>query len=148
MVDDNEQVVKSHAPITEFSGEPDKMFAVVDLTATYAGQLASATRRFSVEGDRRVVIEDHLKAGTKPEQVRWAMVTPATLKPGGWLEKDGKRLRIEVVSPNGAKLQVWPADPPPHDFDEPNPGVSVVGFTAPLAAGQNATWKVVLQCAP
>jgi len=146
LVDDNEQVLKSRAPITEFSAE--RMTAVVDLTATYAGQLASAIRRFSVEGNRRVVIEDRLKAGTKPEHVRWAMVTPGTLKPGGWLEKDGKRLRIEVLSPAGAKLRVWQADPPPHDFDEPNPGVSVVGFTAPLAEGQDATWKVVLQCEP
>ena len=120
------------------------MFAGVDLSATYAGQLAGAQRRFSVEPDHRVVIEDQLKGGAKPAQVRWAMVTPGSLKPGGWLEKDGKRLRIEVVSPAGATLQVWPANPPPHDFDEPNPGVSVVGFTAPLAAGQSAVWKVVL----
>jgi hypothetical protein len=144
LVDDQEQVVKSQAPITEFSAEPGKMFAVVDLSATYAGQLAGAQRRFSVEPVHRVVIEDQLKGGAKPAQVRWAMVTPGTLKPGGWLEKDGKRLWIEVVSPAGAKLQVWPANPPPHDFDEPNPGVSVVGFTAPLAAGQSAVWKVVL----
>jgi hypothetical protein len=142
LVDDQEQVVRSDAPITEFSG--DRMTAVVDLSATYAGQLAFGKRRFSVEGDRRVVIEDHLKAGTKTEQVRWAMVTSGTLKQGGWLEKDGKRLRIEVLSPVGVTLQVWQAHPPPHDFDEPNPGVSVVGFTVPLAAGEERTLKVVL----
>ena len=144
LVDDQEQVVKSQAPITEFSAEPGKLFAVVDLSATYAGQLVGAQRRFSLEPDHRVVIEDQLKGGAKSAQVRWAMVTPGSLKPGGWLEKDGQRLRIEVVSPAGATLQVWPANPPPHDFDEPNPGVSVVGFSAPLAAGQSAVWKVVL----
>jgi hypothetical protein len=96
LVDDREQVVKSHAPITEFSAE--KTMAVVDMSATYAGQLASAQRRFS----------------------------------------------IEVISPAGAKWQSWPADPPPHDFDERNPGASVVGFIVPLAAGQETTLKVAL----
>ncbi|MBM3861836.1 MAG: heparinase [Verrucomicrobia bacterium] len=142
MVDDQEQVVNSRAPITEFSSE--QMFAVVDMSATYAKQLAGATRKFSVESNRRVVIEDKLKGGAKPVNVRWAIITPGTLKPGGWLEKDGKRLRIEVIAPKGAKLQSWPADPPPNDFDEPNPGVNVVGFIAPLAAGVEATWRVAL----
>ncbi len=144
VVDDKEQVVKSHAPISEFSDAPGKMHATVDLSSTYAGQLASAQRTFRVEEQRRVVIEDRLKGGDKAAQVRWAMVTPGKLQPGGWLEKDGKRLRLEVVSPVGAQLQSWPADPPPHDYDERNPGVSVVGFVAPLAAGQSATWKVIL----
>ncbi|MCX7885950.1 MAG: heparinase II/III-family protein [Verrucomicrobiae bacterium] len=142
VVDDQEQIVHSHAPITEFSENP--MTATVDMTATYAGQLASAKRRFRIEADQRVVIEDHLKAGRKSVQVRWAIITAATLQPGGWLEKDGKRLRLEVISPANSKLQSWPADPPPNDFDEPNPGVSVVGFVAPLAAGEETTWKVAI----
>ena len=144
LVDDQEQVVKSQAPITEFSAEPGKLFATVDLSATYAGQLASAKRIFRVEDDHRVVIEDQLKGGTKSAHVRWSMVTPGTLKPGGWLEKDGKRLHIEVLAPAGVQLQSWPANPPPHDFDEPNPGVSIVGFVAPLDAGAETVLKVRL----
>jgi hypothetical protein len=144
LVDEQEQVVKSQAPIAEFSAAPGKRFAVVDLTATYAGQMAAAKRRFSVEPDHRVVIEDQLTGGAKDSQVRWAMVTPGKLQPGGWLEKDGQRLRLEVLSPAGAQLHSWPAHPPPHDFDEPNPGVSVVGFVTPLAAGQAAVLKVRL----
>jgi len=142
LVDDQEQLVGSRAPITEFSAEETS--ATVDMSATYAHELAVAKRRFRLEDDRRVIIEDELKAGARPVTVRWAMVTPATLQPGGWLQKDGKRLRLEVISPAGAELHAWPADPPPTDFDEPNPGVSVVGFVAPLAAGQHTTWKVIL----
>ena len=144
LVDDQEQVVSSHAPITEFSSTPGRWVAVVDLSATYAGQLAGAQRRFSIESDRCVMIEDQLVGGTQPTSVRWAMVTPGKLTPDGWLEKDGHRLRIEVLAPAGVQLRVWPADPPPHDFDEPNPGVSLVGFTAPLAARQAVTWRVRL----
>ena len=144
LVDDQEQVVSSHAPIMDFSSTPGRWVAVVDLSTTYARQLAGAQRRFSVESDHHVMIEDQLVGGPQPTSVRWAMVTPGKLTPDGWLEKDGHRLRIEVLAPAGVQLRVWPADPPPNDFDEQNPGVSLVGFTAPLAAGQAVTWRVRL----
>lgn len=148
MVDDQEQVVKSTAPISEFSGDPKNAFAVIDLSQTYAGQLASAQRRFNFQPDRKVVIQDTLTGDAKAVTVRWAMVTPAKLKPAGpgraLLEKDGKQLLLEVLSPAGVTLTAWPADHPPHDYDEPNPGVSVVGFTAPVKAGEKVKWEVVL----
>jgi hypothetical protein len=149
MVDDQEQVVKSQAPIAEFSGDPGKTFALVDLSTTYAGQLASAKRRFTVQPDHRVIIEDELKGGTNAATVRWGMVTPGTLKKeraqAGWLEKNGKRLRMDVAAPANVSvtLQTWSAAPP-HDFDEPNPGVSIVSFTVPVAAGQQVLVKVIL----
>ena len=147
LVDDQEQVVKSHAPISEFSDASGKTFAEVDLGTTYAGQLGSARRRFTVQPDHRVVIEDRLQGGTNAASVRWGMVTPGTLRQesalAGWLEKNGRRLRMEVVSPANVTLQSWvPA--PIHDFDEPNPGVSIVGFKVPVAAGQSVTVRVIL----
>ena len=94
------------------------------------------------------MIEDQLTGGAQPVKVRWGMVTPAQLKPDGpsraWLEKDGKRLRIEIISPARATLESWPANPPPRDYDQPNPGISVVGFTVPLAAGETLSRKVRL----
>ncbi len=81
--------------------------------------------------------------------VRWGMVTAATLKndrPGRtWLESNGKRLRLEVLSPASASLQVWSADPPPHEYDARNPGISVVGFTVPVEPGQKLALKVALR---
>lgn len=149
MVNDAEQIVTSKAPISDFSADPTNAFAFVDLSATYAGQLANAVRRFELHPDRRVVIEDQLTGGAKPGTVRWGMVTRARLKPAGpntaVLEQEGKRLRLEVLSPSAVTVQVWPADRPPKDYDEPNPGVSVVGFKAPLKAGEKATLKVILQ---
>jgi hypothetical protein len=119
-----------------------------NLTSTYAGQLGGAKRRFTLQPDRRVIIEDQLKGGAKSANVRWGMVTPAVLNKEsaacGWLEKGGQRLRLEVLAPAEAVLNSWPANPPPHDFDEPNPGVSIVGFTVPVKAGQEVVLKVVL----
>lgn len=149
LIDDAEQVVASQAPISEFSADPKNAFAVVDLSATYAGQVAGATRRFALQPDRGVVIEDQLTGGLKPAKVRWGMVTPARLKVAGanraWLEKDGKRLQLEVLAPATVTIESWPADHPPRDYDSPNPGVSVVGFTAPIQAGEKLRLKVVLR---
>jgi hypothetical protein len=149
LVDDAEQVVSSKAPISEFSADPANAHAVVDLSATYAGQLGKAVRRFSVQPDRRILIEDQLTGGDKPAKVRWGMVTPARLKADGpnraWLEQDGKRLRLEVLSPGTVNLQSWSAERPPKEYDARNPGVSVVGFIVPVASGEQVSLKVSLQ---
>ena len=149
LIDDAEQVVTSQAPISDFSADPKNAYAVVDLSATYAGQVAGATRRFALQPGRRVVIEDQLTGGAKPVKVRWGMVTPARLKTDGsnraWLEKDGKRLRFEVLSPAKVTIECWPADAPPRDYDSRNPGVSIVGFTVPIQAGENLALKVLLR---
>jgi hypothetical protein len=149
LVDDAEQIVTSMAPISEFSPDPKSPFAVVDMSATYAGKLRGATRRFALQSDRRVLIEDQLVAGEKPVTVRWGMVTPATLKVDGpnraWLDHGGKRLRLEVLSPSDGSWQSWATDPPPNDFDARNPGVSIVGFTVSVEAGQKLVLKVLLQ---
>jgi hypothetical protein len=76
------------------------------------------------------------------------MVTPATVQPDGagraWLHQDGKRLQMEILSPAGASLQTWPADPPPNEFDEPNPGVTIVGCTVMLNPNEKTILKVRL----
>jgi hypothetical protein len=149
LVNDSEQVVSSTAPILGFSADPEQAFAVVDLSATYAGQLAGATRRFQLLPDRSVSIEDRLIGGAQAATVRWGMVTDATLSSDGtrpaWLEKDGKRLRLEIAPPGKLAFHAWPAHPPPREFDAPNPGVSVVGFTLSVPAEQTVTLKVILR---
>jgi hypothetical protein len=148
LIDDSEQVVASNAPISDFSADPKNAHAVLDLSATYAGQLVGATRRLALEPDRRVVIEDQLAGGAKPVKVRWGMVTPARLRTDGsnraWLEQAGKRLRFEVLSPAKVTIQSWPADAPPKDYDARNPGISIVGFVVPVEAGQKLSLKVLL----
>ncbi|MCX7047855.1 MAG: heparinase II/III family protein [Candidatus Sumerlaeota bacterium] len=150
MVDGQEQTVSGNAPITDYSGEPGRQFAAMDLSPVYAKQFAKATRRFSIEPGPRVVIEDHLTGGEKAAMVRWAMATSATLEPAGpgraWLKQDGSRMLMEVSSPSPASVELksWPANPPPADFDEPNPGIGLVGFTAPIEPGKDLILKVTL----
>lgn len=148
LVNDEEQVVASKAPVSEFSAHPNQAHAVVDMTETYRGQLASAKRRFTLQPDHRVVIEDEITGGTDAATVRWGMVTPATLQKNGigagWLVNGEKRLKLEVLSPARMVLESWPASEPVRSFDAPNPGVSVVGFKAPVKPGEKVTFKVAL----
>ncbi len=152
LVNDAEQVVSSKAPISEFSDDARNPHAVVDLSETYAGQLGKAIRRFSLQPDQSVIIEDTLTGAGKAASVRWGMTTPATLQLDGknraWLTKDGKRLRMEVASPAGVSIQSWPANPPPNKFDTPNPGVSIVGFTVPVGIGEKVVLKVTFRPEP
>jgi hypothetical protein len=118
------------------------------MSSTYAGQLKQAVRRFSLGTNQIVTIEDKLTGGSGPAQVRWGMTTPAKLQVDGsnaaWLLQDGKRLRMQVTAPGPIKIESWAANPPPNDFDAPNPGISVVGFIVPLKPGEEATLKVEL----
>jgi hypothetical protein len=152
LINDEEQVATSKAAISDFSPNPDNMCATVDLSQTYAGQLANAIRRFSLAGDGLVTIEDALKAGESSAQVRWGMVTTAKLIPDGhgkaWLEQNGKRMRLEVASPANVSIKSWPANPPPRDFDAPNPGVSIVGFEHEMKPGESAVLKISLRLQP
>jgi hypothetical protein len=148
VVNGAEQVIASRAPISSFSDAPNDRHATIDMTETYANELKIAVRRFSFSPDQ-VMIEDTITVGAKDASIRWGMITPATVKPGGagaaWLEQNGKRLRLEVVSPKGVKVESWSAEQPKGEFDNPNPGVSVAGFIVPAKAGENVKLQVLLK---
>jgi hypothetical protein len=153
VVNDAEQNVAAKAPIVDFSAGAGNSQATVDMTKTYAGQLASAQRCFSLSHESRTVtIQDDLRAGASAAQVRWGMVTRASLEPAGSnrarLLLNGKVLEMRVLSPERVTLKSWPADPPPMDYDSPNPGVRVIGFEVPLKPKESAVLKVVFRPAP
>lgn len=148
VVNGAEQVISSRAPISSFSDAPNDRHATIDMTATYANELRSAVRKFSFSPDR-VTIEDAITAGAKDASIRWGMVTPATVNSAGpgaaQLEQNGKRLRLEVASPAGVTIESWSAERPKGEFDNPNPGVRVVGFIVPAKAGASVTLQVSLR---
>jgi hypothetical protein len=41
-------------------------------------------------------------------------------------------------------MRTWVSDPPPHDYDTPNPGTVIVGFIAHLPAGGKGAFNVFL----
>ncbi|WP_310393769.1 heparinase II/III family protein [Hymenobacter sp.] len=146
-VDDGLQLVDGYAPITRAAAAPGFMRATTDLTSLYNNTLAQANRGVAIVDGRYVVVRDELRAANKATTVRWAMLTPASVKLVGKnraeLTKDGKKLILQVREPATITLQTWATDPP-QDYDAPNPGTTLVGFDLTLPPGAKRTLSVLL----
>lgn len=129
VVDGQLQNAASSSPITESNGDP--AYTIVDLSPAYAGQLAAATRRFSMTGTGEVRIDDDITPLRPGQLIRWAMNTPSEVSasdgPRLTLRAGGKTLHLEILSPAGATWRTWPTDPP-QEWDAENPGTRLVGF--------------------
>ena len=148
-VDGQGQRLQGTAPITHHSlGR-----SIVDLGATYAGLLAGARRGIALVAGS-VVVRDEVRAlEGRGCEVRWAMLTRAEVGLGGEgegggegmarLTRDGKALALRVLSPRGVRLQTFSTQPRA-EFDEANPGTTIVGFCLPLSAGEAASLVVAL----
>lgn len=148
VVNGKHQMVDSFSPIVEFSDDKEDAHAVVDMTPAYEGQLAVARRSLELTGDNRVLVRDEVKATKKAASVRWAMVTPAKVEIQGdgaeaVLEKDGKRLRLRVLEPDGVELEVYSTEPPAA-HDAPNPGTRMIGFKLQLEPNEETAAAVEL----
>lgn len=144
MVDGRPQRVEGRSPIVV--GKPNR--TVVQLDPTYEGQLRQARRGAELRADRTVLVQDEVTALDQPAAIRWAMVTPADVRVDGpgraTLTQHGKTLRLRVIEPAGATLKIYPTDPPPADYDAPNPGTRMIGFEISVPAAQSRRLMVHL----
>lgn len=87
---------------------------------------ATATRRFTVDGGN-VTVTDSL-GGLKPgDRITWHMITRAKVagrKEGFDLRLGGKRMELDLSSPQSTSRKSIPADPPTNHYDAPNPGMT------------------------
>lgn len=141
------QRVDGLATLSDFSDDAQHMGVTVDLGSLYSTTLKAAHRRIAVEKQALVTVRDQLQAGDQDASVRWAMLTPATVKlissHRAELTKDGKKLIVEVRAPAGITLTTWPTTPA-REFDAPNPDITLLGFESPVKAGAKATLEVQL----
>ncbi|GAA4398076.1 hypothetical protein GCM10023187_08240 [Nibrella viscosa] len=145
--DNQLQVVESHAPISSHSGSPALMNATTDMTAAYKGTLAKAYRGVAIVDQAYVVVRDELETLPKATTVQWTMLTPADVKitaPNrAELTKDGKKLILQVQEPAGISLKTSSTDPP-HDYDAPNPGTTLLTFDVAMPARAKGAITVLL----
>ena len=117
--------VGGKAKILSSSGAPASD-TLLDMTAPLdLPKGASAKRRFKMDAaSKSVSITDTLE-GLKPgDKITWHMMTAAKVleADGGIsLTKGGKRMALELTSPQLISLKTSSADPPPKDYDELNP---------------------------
>ncbi|HSU55544.1 MAG TPA: heparinase II/III family protein [Candidatus Dormibacteraeota bacterium] len=103
--------------ITRFDSKADRTFAIADLSAAYRQHASRVCRGIQMLDRKKVIIQDEIQA-PKPAEVWWFMHTPASVL----LEGDGRsarlkqvnaELRVELLSPPGAKFEIMDAQPLP-----------------------------------
>lgn len=106
-------------------------FWTLDMTSAYS-EVTSAKRGVRMlNGRKQVLIQDEI---TSSAAIQWRMQTNATVTPDGssaTLERDGKKMTMQILSPQGAKFTTSDAvrfdtDPIPPTPDQANPGITVV----------------------
>lgn len=112
-------VVDGKAEIVDFK-KGERPEATVDLTPTFGGQLKSASRTFTKDSDRSLLIEDEIEILDDTDLVTWQFITQADaeIKRGGaTLSQDGKRLTLEILSHPELTPSVVSLNPPPLELD-------------------------------
>ena len=141
------QTVAGNAPIISSSVTPQFLNATTDLTELYKGSLAKAHRGLAIVNQAYVVVRDELETTPNPATVRWPLLTSATVtltgKNRAELTKDGKKLIVQVQEPADVTLKTWSTDPP-HDYDAPNPGTTLLGFEVTMPPNAKGNLTVLL----
>jgi hypothetical protein len=141
------QRVTGTAPIISSSNKPSFMNAVTDLSEVYKGSVAKAVRGIGLVDQQYVVVRDEIETLPNETTLRWTMLTPADVKITGpnkaELTKNGKKLTLMVQEPATVTMKTWSTDPP-HDYDAPNPGTTLVGFEVKLPSNAKRAISVAL----
>lgn len=126
--------VDGAAEILYSRGAPENK-TVVDLSAPLDLPMgASAERTFEITDHPVTLVITDMLTGLKPgDTVEWHMMTRAKAKPtsaGFGLALGGEKIDLGISSDRNGKNSSKPADPPPRDFDEKNPGFTRVSHFA------------------
>jgi hypothetical protein len=126
--------VDGAAEILTSRGAPENK-TVVDMSAPLGlPKGASAERKFEITDDPVTLVITDTLTGLKPgDTLEWHMMTRAKAKStsaGFGLSLGGEKIDLEISSSREGKNSSRPADPPPRNFDEKNPGFSRVSHLA------------------
>lgn len=140
--------INGAAKIVSSSGSPANE-TVVNMAAPLGlPEGATALRTFVIDGESAVSVTDTLK-GLKPgETIDWHIMTRAEVvktDKGYSLSLGGEKLTLEIDSPDVRDLSARPADPPPSDFDEENPGFTSISLRALAGADGECRVRAVFK---
>ena len=142
------QRVAGHCRIDSCGTEPERMYAVADLTPVCPPWVKGSVRAVALAGHSYVVVEDRITTGNRFTRMRWNMMTEAdTITDLGnhiyLLEKGAKRLYLRIQTPVGIEVYRRPASPV-NSYDSENPGVTMFGFEAELPLHATVRFAVFL----
>lgn len=145
-VDGNQILASGSAKLDKVSEKENFKFAVSDLSSMYSGQLAGLVRGVAIVNDEYVVVRDEYKTLDRETSLRWAMFTSADVllkENAAELTYKGKKLLLKVKGDGLITMKHW-TDFPLEEWDQANPGKSLVGFELKQTKGTWGSVEVLL----
>ena len=142
------QQVAGHCRIDSCGAEPERMYAVSDLTPVCPPWVKESARAVALAERSYVVVQDRITTGRRFTRMRWNMMTEADtvteLGNDSYLLKKGpERLYLRIETPVGIEVYHRPATPS-NSYDSDNPGVFMFGFEAELPLATPSRFPVFL----
>ena len=126
------QAPKAEAPLTAFDSNPDRAYAVADLTATYPGSAKKILRGVAFLNRARVLVQDEVTALAANTPLTWRLMTEAKIKiidaHHAELTQSGKTLRAEILEPATAVFATA-STRPTNPAEKPNANASLLTAT-------------------
>ena len=142
--------VSGRATISDIMDTDAARGGVIDLSEVFQGQLSSARRKILLLDNDSLLVADTVRSlPDAPADIQWRMVTdasPRITEEGILLEQGGYRMLLSASSDDPAvtpEYKIWPAAGS-EEWDVPNPGKSIVGYSVRIPSGQACTISVYL----
>jgi len=146
-VDSAFQLVNGKGVFVSNGSQSNFMNAVVDMHTLYANKLNKALRGVAIIDKKTVLIRDEVETGNQKVTLRWSMVTPASVKVLNAntieLTSEGKKCYLNIETEAKINIKQW-STAPVTNYDDPNPGTVIVGFTVEVPANTNRAISVFL----
>ena len=139
------QRVDGYAKIERYSGNPDRLFAIADLSSLYSDQVQSVWRGIAIRSRSNVLVRDEIQNKEQVTVMRWTMLTSCNVdltQSGPELEIEGKKLRLIGRGPIPITWQTWSTEPTT-DYDADNTGTVLVGFEYEARPGEKVSFQVL-----
>lgn len=139
------QNVFGYAGITDCGSSGGTMQATVNLSGIYKDQVASAVRTVKLYPDGSAGIRDSIRTLAGETTMRWNIATEADAEiiddKTIVLSKGTEKLEISIDGSAAFEIRTWSAEPA-NIWDQPNPGVTFVGFESSLPPDSCKTFDV------
>ncbi|HWA26609.1 MAG TPA: heparinase II/III family protein [Lacunisphaera sp.] len=136
--------------IIAFGSTPARAFAVADLSSAYPAQARRFQRGVALLDRSRVLVQDEVTGLKTGVPLTWRMLTPATVALAGrqaTLTRNGRTLRVEILSPETARFATRPATPPTV-VEEQNAGITELVAEVPAKTGEESDVRIAVLLTP
>lgn len=140
-------VVDGKAEIIDFkTGENPE--ATIDLSPTFKGQLRSAFRSFERDSPGSLVVKDSIEISDATKFITWQLLTTSDVvlvNGGALLKKDGKELKLEILSHPDFNFSVVSLFPAPLQLDKQIDGLKRLELHIPAWAAEMNRVKIKIR---